>query len=280
MRFRTWLAAALVVAPCASLGAQRWRTLEVGRQAIDSGALGVKIDYWGGKLGIRAGSATYLYQAQLRYDGERNEPIYSFDRQARRLSVGLKKASPRVSEEERRMADMRLDLSPNAPLDLALDLGAVDADLDLSRLRVGRLRVDANASQTRIRFDTANTVPMSMLEVDAGAAGVKLEQLANANARDVRVKARLGGVELDFGGQWTQDIELNIEVLLGGVTIHVPSDVGVRVDGRRFAASFVHEGFVKRGDSFYTENWSSAPRKLSIKNETILGRLEVDRVGR
>jgi hypothetical protein len=280
MMRRAMLAALIGLVSAASLGAQRWRTLDVARQLSDSAPVAIRIDYWAGKLGLRAATSRMLYQAQLRYDGERNEPIYTFDKGTRQLSIGLKKASPRVNEEERRMADLRVDLSPVTPVDLMLDIGAVDADLDLSRLRVTRLRVDANAAETRIRFDTLNAVPMSMLDIDAAAAGVRLEQLANANARDMRVRARLGSVELDLGGQWTQDVELTVEALMAGVTIHVPSEIGVRVDGNRYGAAFSHEGLTKRGDSFYSENWSSAPRKLRIKAETILGRLEVDRVGR
>ena len=45
-----------------------------------------------------------------------------------------------------------------------------------------------------------------------------------------------------MSGQWTQDIELHVDVTLGVVTIHVPADVGVRVTLDKTFASFDHEG--------------------------------------
>jgi predicted membrane protein len=94
------------------------------------------------------------------------------------------------------------------------------------------------------------------------------------------VDAGVGSVELDLGGQWTQDIDLRIEVTLGVVTIHVPSDVGVRVSLKKTLASFAHEGLVQRDGAWVSTNWESAPHKLRISAETVFGKLTIDKTGR
>jgi predicted membrane protein len=121
---------------------------------------------------------------------------------------------------------------------------------------------------------------MSALEVELGVASFRGQRLANANTSDIRIDAGIGSVDLDFGGQWTRDIDLRVEATLGAVTVHVPSDVGVRVSLRKVLASFDHDGLVQRDGAWESPNWSSAPRKLRITAETTFGKLAIDRAGR
>ena len=155
-----------------------------------------------------------------------------------------------------------------------------EADLDLSGLQVARLHVESGASEAKLRFDSPNSVPLTTFDVSLGAASFRGERLANANARNIRVDAGVGNVELDFGGQWTQDIALNVEVTFGFVTLHVPSDVGVRVALKKMLASFEHEGMVERDGAWYSTNWETARRKLHVSAETVFGKLSIDKTGR
>ena len=66
--------------------------------------------------------------------------------------------------------------------------------------------------------------------------------LANANADLIRVRGGVGSVDLDFGGTWTRDLEVSTRLAIGSLTLRVPDDVGLRLDVRRVAASFDHEG--------------------------------------
>jgi hypothetical protein len=269
--------AAAVGVGAAPLGAQSWRTLDVSRQLTDSAPLAVQVVYGTGEFGLRATSAPLLYHMALRYDGERHE----LARDARKLRLGLSKSDVRFTgREDGQTGELQLELSRHAPIDLALELGAVEADMDLTGLRLTRLRVESGASETRLRFDSLNAARMSVLEISLGAANFRAYGLANANASDVRIDAGAGNIELDLGGQWTRDIELRVEVTLGLVTVHVPADVGVRVSVRKVIASFDHEGLVQRDGAWVSSNWDSAPHKLRISSETILGKLKIDRTGR
>ena len=185
-----------------------------------------------------------------------------------------------TGRNDKESGQLQLELSRLTPLDLTLDLGAVEADLDLTGLKLSRLRLESGASDGKLRFDSLNTTPMSVLQVSLGAASFRGERLANSNAREIRVDAGVGNVELDLGGQWTHDIELNVEVTLGIVTIHVPSDVGVRVSVRKTLASFDHEGLTERDGAWVSANWESAPHKLRISAETVFGKLTIDKTGR
>ena len=276
------VAACGVAFACAApLSAQSWRSLDVARQLADSSPTSVQIVYGTGTFGLRGTSNPLLYHMQLRYDASRAQPRHAFDMASRKLQLGVEKSDVRFTgRDDSESGKLQIELSRATPIDLSLDLGAVEADLDLTGLKLSRLFVESGASDGRLRFDSLNAVPMSTLQVSLGAASFRGERLANANTRDIRIDAGVGNVELDLGGQWTHDIDLRVEVTLGIVTIHVPSDVGVRLSLEKTLASFDHEGLVQRDGAWVSPNWESARHKLRISAETVFGKLKIDKTGR
>ena len=265
----------------APLVAQSWRSLDIARQVADSTSMAVQVVYGTGMFGLRGTSSPLLYRMQLRYDASRTQPRHTFDAATRKLQLGVQKSDVRFTgRNDGESGQLQVELSRVAPLDLTLDLGAVEADLDLTGLKLSRLHLESGASDGKLRFDSLNSTRMSLLQVSLGAASFRGERLANANARDIRVDAGVGNVELDFGGQWTQDIDLRVEVTLGVVTIHVPSDVGVHVSLRKTVASFDHQGLIERDGAWVSPNWESAPHKLRVAAETTFGKLTIDKTGR
>ena len=272
------LCSVALAAQAAPLGAQQreLRSLDVSRQLHDSTALRVEVRYGAGTLGVRAATTPVLYRMQLSYPADRAEPVYAYYPTTHTLRVGVERQSSRVPSGDRN-GELRLDLARAVPMDLSLELGAVEADLDLSGLRVDQLHVESGASEARLRFGTPNTDRMRALDLRVGAAGLRALGLGNANAGEVRVQAGVGDVDLDFGGAWQQDMALSVQVALGDVKLHVPRDVGVRLEVQRLFASLDVGDLVKRGDAYYSENWDHATRRLRVTSKTTFGKLRVDR---
>jgi len=274
------IAAAVASGAPLALAAQSWRTIDVARQLVDSAPAAANIVYGTGTFGLRGTTSPLLYHMQLRYDAERSQPRHTYDSDKRRLEIGVQKSDVRFTGRKEGESKLQVELARSAPFDLSLNLGAVEADLDLTGLRLTRLRLEVGASEARLRFDSLNATHMQNLEVSLGAASFRASRLANANAPTIRVEAGVGNVELDMGGQWTSDIDLRVEVALGVVTIHVPPEVGIRARVEKVIASFDHEGLVQRGSEWVSANYDSAPRKLRISAKTTLGKLTIDRTGR
>ena len=264
-----------------SLGAQSWRTLDVARQASDTAAKQAQITYGTGTFGLRGGTAGLLYHMKLRYDATRAEPKHAYNLTSRKLQLGVEKSDVRFTgRKDNESGQLQLELSRTTPWDLTLDLGAVEADIDLTGLKLAKLKIESGASDGRVRFDSLNSIPMRDLEISLGAANFRADRLANANTREIRVDAGVGNVELDLSGQWTQDIELKAEITFGVVTVHVPSDVGVRVSIEKVVASFDHEGLIERDGEWVSPNWDTAKHKLRVSAKTIFGKLTIDKTGR
>jgi hypothetical protein len=275
-------------------GAQAWRTVDASRQrqSADS-ALHVRVDYGAGEVSLAAATTPLLYDVHLRYDADRYAPTRHFDTAARTLTIGLdREGMSRLARAQRELGvsdakhgnnspnTLAVALAPNLPLDLMLNLGAVDAELDLSHLWLDRLVVRSGASNVKLTFGTPNPRRLGLLEIVGGAASIRVAQLGNANAQRVRVRAGAASVDLDLGGAWTGDMTVDLGTALGDATLRIPPDVGVRVVMRKLLSDLggTDMHLTKRDGAYESDNWSDATHKLTIDARTVLGDLTLRRI--
>lgn len=257
--------------------AQRERTLEVSRQLRDTAEHRVRVEYTAGRFRLEPTTAPVLYAMTLHYDEDRGDPVHEYDADTRSLEIGLSRRRTRLSTIRRDEAgEMSLGLSPRIPMELTLDLGATDADADLTGLRLSSLRVNAGAAELDVRFDRPNPVAMRALDVDVGAAKMTIHGVANANASDVSVNVGAGEIVLDFDGAWSRDIDADVNVALGHLVLRVPRDVGIRLEVDRVLASFDRSGLERRGNAYVSANFDDARHRLRVKADVVLGNIDVE----
>jgi hypothetical protein len=285
------LSAAIGVLPLAgtALTAQQWRTLEARRSVAEPGGrdtLHVRVAYAVGNLALSAANSGVLYGLTVRYDADERRVKYSYDPSARLLTVGGDSGFAKTfafrrdhdgSDEKGPSPSLALEVARGIPLDLSLRFSAADATLDLSGLDVSRLSVEAAASGGRLTFGTPNSSRIANAELRATGAGLEVGQLGNARVDTVRANATLGHIELDLGGDWTGRTALDLDAVLGVITVRVPRDVGVRVDASTTLGSVEAPGFTARDGVYYSDNWANAKRSVTIGGRAVLGRLEVRR---
>jgi hypothetical protein len=273
---------ALVVcaAPSASAQEARWRSVEMSRQLRDTLPQRIRVQYGAGKVDVRGTSDPLLYAMRLRYDETRAVPLHRYDGEQRSTVLGLEPRSGALrsaSGEGRESGELLLGLPRSVPLDLDLEFGGTQSVLELGGLALRSLRLESGATDATLMFSTPNRTRMRDLEIDVGAADFFALHLANANAEQIRVRGGIGVVDLEFGGTWTHDMNVSTRLAIGKLILRIPTDVGVRLEVQRVAAGFEHEGFEKRDDAWYSENWERAPHKLRVRAETFFGKIDVQR---
>lgn len=260
-----------------ALPAQSWRSVEAARQARALDTLRVRVDYTVGALRIAASPDSLLYRAQLRYDAERFEPVREFDASASTLRVGVRGDAelPLRIGGGKEEGSLELALAPAQPIDLELDLGATEANLDLTGLPISRLEIGSGASELTLSFETPNPIAMRELTIDAGVARVIGLRIGNANAERMRVTGTVGSVDLDMRGSWSGTRVVQVAVTFGAATLRIPRSVGVRVKHSRVLGTFDAAGFTEIGDEFVSQSWEGAEQRLLIDARTTFGTLEV-----
>jgi hypothetical protein len=252
----------------------------VSRQLRDTLPKRIRVQYGAGKVDVRGSGDPLLYAMHLRYDETRAVPLHRWDPEQHSAVLGLETRGGGVrssSGESDETGELRLALPRTVPLELDFELGGTQSALDLGGLALRSLRLECGATDATLVFSTPNRGAMRDMEIDVGAADFTALRLANANADQIRLRGGVGVVDLDFGGEWTRDLSVSTRLAIGKLTLHVPADVGVRLEVQRVAAGFEHEGFVKRDDAWYSENWDRAPHKLRVRAETFFGKIDVQR---
>ena len=163
------------------------------------------------------------------------------------------------------------------PFVLTIETGASEFDLDLGGVPLKALTVRQGPGRFNLDFSAPNPHPMSLLEISSGAAGMELENLANANFSRMRLSAGAASYELDFGGRLSQPAEVVIEAGLSGVEIAVPGSTAAEIVAETTLGSVdVGDGFAKREGAFLTEA-AMAEKKplLTIRAGVRLGALQI-----
>jgi hypothetical protein len=220
----------------------------------------------------------------LRYDEARAVPLHHYDAEQRSTVLGVESLGRglRTSSGDDRdeTGELKLNVPAGVPLELDLELGGTQSVLELGGLALRSLRLECGATDATLLFSTPNRGRVRDLEIDVGAADFAAVNLGNANADQIRLRGGIGVVDLDFGGAWTQDMTVTTRLAVGKLMLRIPSEVGVRLEVQRVAAGFEHEGFTKRDDAWYSENYDRAPHKLRLRAETFFGKIEIRRGAR
>ena len=147
-----------------------------------------------------------------------------------------------------------LELGKGRTFALTVETGASEFDLDLGGVPLNRLIVRQGAGRFELDFSAPNPEPMELLEISSGAAGIELENLANANFSEMRLSGGAAGYDLGFGGELSRDAEAKIEAGLSGVEIEIPALTAAKVVAETTLGSVdVGDGFTKREGAFWTE---------------------------
>jgi hypothetical protein len=281
-----FLVACATLAPGALAG-QSWRDVTLSREASGEESLVVAVKYGAGRL--RIGSADgQLYRMQLRYDEENFAPLANYASSGRRLSLGRGQGGRgelRIGVEsvgknvlpgkDRFGGEMELDLARGLPMELEMDFGAVQADLDLGGLALTDLELSTGASETRLDVSSPNRARMPTALMEVGAANFTATRLGNLNAAEIEVSAGVGKVRLELTGDWQRDASLSVDMGLGSLELVVPEGLGLRLTRETFLTRLDPEGLVKRGDSYYSTDWATAEHKVDVTINAAFGSIKV-----
>jgi len=125
-----------------------------------------------------------------------------------------------------------------------------------------------------LRFNSE--VPMEM-KIEMGVGGGELE-LGDLNLRKLDLSVGVGGAEISLDGDWEADLDARIDGGVGGVTLTLPRDVGVRVEAETGLGGVGAPGFHRQGDVFTNDAYGSAEVTLNIKLKVGVGGVQLNQV--
>lgn len=253
--------------------AQDWQNLSQSRSFQRESGMQVDVEYGAGTMKIAPGADATLYRADMRYDADIFRPRMTYAED--RLYVGMNDGKAKGGRNIK-AGKLDLQLGTRVPLDLNLKFGAAEANIDLSGLQIRSAAIHTGASQTSLRVSKPNRIECRSLEIEVGAARFEAVGLGNLNLQHLKLSGGVGEVILDFSGTAKRDVTADINMGLGSLVLRVPRGTGLQVTKAGILASFDSEGMVKRGSSYFSENWKSAQRHITVEIDAAFGSIAVE----
>lgn len=243
----------------------------------------LKIDLGRCTISPAASADNDLVRLSGRYNERIIEPEWEFDPTESRGKLRFTADARRKLQTEIDSDDNTWDLTfpPDKPLNLEIEMGAAEADLDFGGLTVEAMDLDLGLVDAVVDFSEPNRTTMSDLIVDAGASSLKMRHLGNARFELLKFDGGMGSFALDFAGLSDGDAEAQIEVGMGSVEIILPAEIGVRLEADEHwfnSIEFPKRRFDRvrgRDDVWESENWSDAKARLTLILNVGMGSAEL-----
>jgi len=176
-----------------------------------------------------------------------------------------------------RPPSFELALGKSQPFALTLEVGASEATLDLGGVPITRLVARQGAGKYAIDFSAPNPQPMSLLSLSAGAAGMEVTRLANANCAEITLEGGAAAYTFDFGGTLQRDTYARITTGLSSVELRIPAATAAKIVAEALLGSLdASSGFKRQDGAFWTEAaLGGGSPLLTIQTNVTLGALRL-----
>ena len=145
-----------------------------------------------------------------------------------------------------------LRLNNDVPMDMSIEMGAGEIDLQLAGLSLNTLEVKVGAGVGTI--DLTGAPSLATLDVDIGA----------------------GDVTVDLTGDWAHDLDAKIKCGTGRATLRLPEDVGVCVSVERGLGKVNASGLSRDGKDYVNDAYGTSEMTLRIDVEAGIGVIDLE----
>lgn len=155
-------------------------------------------------------------------------------------------------------------LPPDLPI--ALEVHAKEGALtaNLGGLWITEAEVRFAKGGFSLEVDEPLREPLEKLVIIGRMGGFEAKRLGNASPRILEVDCRFGGADIDLRGSWVQDSNVQLVVRMGGMSVTVPDEVGVR-------------GLAARDPVLWQEDAEVPSPVLTFQISEGMGEIEIDR---
>ena len=247
----------------------------------DESEVFIEIDFSAGELNIKPGAPGLVAHVKGDYDDRdfEHDCYYKKNRDEGDLVLEVSTIDHHFNDIDGSDNYWMLELGTGVPIDLEMDIGAADCDLDLGGIMLTSLDIDVGAADCDMRFSEPNPTRLDEIIMDAGASSLEVHDLGNANFRYLQFDGGVGSYELDFSGDLNFDGEASISVGLGSIEVYIPGNVGVKLrmdDGLFSSIDFPERQFREiRDDVWESKNWDSAESHLELELDIGMGSAEI-----
>ncbi len=231
--------------------------------APKSGTTRLSLAFGAGQLNIKPGAGDNLVEGTATYNIPDFKPVIQQNGADIRIQQGNGKFTsfPSLNTIKNEW-DLKLG---NMPMELAIDAGAYQGNIELGGLSLTGLTVKNGAVDETVSFSSPNQTEMSVLRYETGASNVKLSGLANANFNTMIFQAGAGDYTLEFSGDLQRDATITVDSGLSTLTLRIPKGVNAEVTVEGGLSSVSTSSNWGQDGNTYTQTGSSPKLTFIVK---------------
>jgi len=210
----------------------------------------VKLDLSVGTLRLNGGSPK-LMDAHFEFN-EGYEPRVDYAVHNGRGDLRVDQPSfPKSFRVTRNRWDIRLNDA--IPLDLEIENGAGEAEIDASTLSLTRFEMDQAAGEAEVKLN-GDQLRLTNVKAEVSAGRLEFDMRgAYPSMRDMRFETSAGQIRLDLTGEWTSEVDIKVEVVAGEVIVKLPKTVNVIATANTTVGRVRARGLMVDGDHYRLE---------------------------
>ncbi len=262
-------------------GAGDRRTILTVDEPLDENvkSMAIEIEFGFGEIRLERGNPAKAVTGYMQYDEESIRPSAKYKVEGDRAYFRLVTKSRHRGwslDDSFDSPESEIYFTTRVPLDIDFSCGLGEAFLDLGELQVRELSLDNGLGETTLNFSTLNGVELRSLSVDNGLGELTALNLSNARTKILSFDCGLGSATLDFRGESRHDMDVDIDVGLGSITLKIPRGYNVDLDAEEnFLSSINARGMERLSRSRY-RSFDYDSKKPTIRIEASVGLGSID----
>jgi hypothetical protein len=192
-----------------------------------------------GELRVRGADQEALLEASFEYNRERDRPVVDYRRFGDKGTLEVRRARRNSIPFGRIRNRWDIHLCNSVPLDLDIDLGAGQSDIDLRGLKLQRVEIDMGVGEMNLDLQGPHQESFNV-KIDGGVGSGKIYLPSEVGVR-VKVDGGLGSIEarglIKQGGAYVNEaygksaveIEVDINAGIGSLDLRVESPARIKI---------------------------------------------------
>lgn len=239
--------------------------------------LNVTVQFGFGSLTIRAGKPENIVYAD--YDGSPDAKV-TMDYFLDGTSGVLEVSSHRKGSSRKSVSDLLLQLNPDVPLTLTVEIGAGDSKIDLTDLRLQNFQVSSGAGEVEISARKANESTVSKMEINSGVGSITFRGIGHLNFEEFLFNNGVGSYTLDLSGDMRGVGNVLIQTGMGSGIVIIPRNAQAHITTEgSFLSNFEVDRSIPRvaKNEYKTDEYDGAERGFRVKVKAGVGSVDIRR---
>lgn len=259
------------------------KTITLNEPVEEISKLKVNCDYNGGNIIFSSSDTEHSLNAYIQYDSDAFKSILNYEKIGKTgifdMETEFLSNFEFSFDSNKKNATCQVLLPEKIPAKLNLDIGMSNLELDLENVLISDINLDFGMGEGIVHLGKG--LPKGdckNLDIDVGMGSLDIKNIGEINCKSMEFEVGMGSLALEYSNQIKQDLDFDISVGLGSVSILLPRSVNVKFlyDQNILSDVDLDEMVLVDNDTYRNENFNDAHPTITFSASVGMGSLSLN----